>query len=323
MKKLLLAILLCFSAFGLVNCSSNSGSSAVSVPKGEYLYRHHNEELFTIDPMLAVEREDYPWEEDRGSVHPKITKEFFRCKGSGLNPLRIVQRGAESVNYYDCGGAQRHSLPLSNGKEFIYPILIDLLNYVQMKTGKRVVITCGHCCPDHNMYLDPSPGNQATKHLIGAEVDFYVQEMEMDPEAIVDLLQQYYQEQPKYKGLGEYTAFKRYEGEIRNVSIVPWYNKEIFIKLVKKWRGVILTIGIPMPISRCKCDMIGKCKRGLIIHGIKHFAISIVGSDFLLTKTLEWLYFWLQCRCGEMVDAVDSKSTSSNRVLVRVRSSAF
>ena len=28
------------------------------------------------------------------------------------------------------------------------------------------------------------------------------------------------------------------------------------------------------------------------------------------------------CRCGEMVDAVDSKSTSSNRVLVRVRSPA-
>lgn len=28
------------------------------------------------------------------------------------------------------------------------------------------------------------------------------------------------------------------------------------------------------------------------------------------------------CRCGGMVDAVDSKSTPSNRVLVRVQSSA-
>ena len=29
------------------------------------------------------------------------------------------------------------------------------------------------------------------------------------------------------------------------------------------------------------------------------------------------------CRCGEMVDAVDSKSTLGNKVLVRVRSSAL
>jgi hypothetical protein len=237
MKRVWLGLLLCFMAVSLVRCSSKSGSTQVSAPKGEYLYRHHNEELFTIDPMLAVEREAYPWEGDKGSLHPKITKEFFRCKGSGLNPLKTIQRGSESLNYYDCGGAQRHSLPLCNQKEFIYPILIDLLNYVQVKTGKRVVITCGHCCPDHNMYLDPSPSNQSSKHLIGAEVDFYVQGMEADPEAIIDLIQQYYQEQIRYKGMVDYTQFKRYEGESRNVSIAPWYNKEIFIKLVKKWEG--------------------------------------------------------------------------------------
>lgn len=237
MKKIWMAKLLACSVVSLIGCSSNNSSTPVAAPRGEYLYRHHNEELFLVDPMLSVKREAYPWQEDKGCVHPKITKEFFRCKGSGSNPIKIVQKGSEILGYFDCGGSQRHGLPLNNQKEFIYPILIDLLNYVQMKTGKKVVITCGHCCPEHNMYLDASPSNQASKHLIGAEVDFYVQGMEYNPEAIVELLQVYYKEQPKYKDLKDYTIFKRYEGECTNVSIVPWYNKEIFVKLVKKWEG--------------------------------------------------------------------------------------
>lgn len=222
---------------GLTGCSSSSNSAPSSVPRGEYLYRHYNEELFPVEPIAAVKREAYPWEEDKGCEHPKITKEFFRCKGSGTNPAKIVQRGAEVVHYYDCGGSQRHSLPLRDQKEFVYPILVDLLNELQLKTGKRVVITCGHCCPDHNMYLDPSPSNQASKHLIGAEVDFYIQGMEFEPEKVVELIMRYYREQPKYKGLGEYVEFKRYEEGKTNVSIAPWYNKEVFVKLVKKVEG--------------------------------------------------------------------------------------
>lgn len=231
------AIMFILFSIGLIGCSSSSNSGSSSVPKGEYLYRHSNEELFPVEPMAIVNREVYPWEEERGCGYPKITKEFFRCKGSGTNPARIVQRGTEVISYYDCGGAQRHSLPLRDQKEFIYAILIDLLNELQLKTGKRVVITCGHCCPDHNNYLDSSPSNQATKHLIGAEVDFYIQGMESEPEKVIELIKLYYREQPKYKGLAEYTEFKHYEGEKTNVSTTPWYNKEIFVKLVKKGEG--------------------------------------------------------------------------------------
>ncbi|WP_068468943.1 hypothetical protein [Candidatus Protochlamydia phocaeensis] len=222
----------------LLSCSSSKPSSPLSPPlKGEYLYRHHGESLFQVEPMAPLKRESYPWEERKGGVYPAITKDFFRCKGSSLNPVHFVQKEKELVRYYDCGGPQRHSLPLRENKEFIYPILIDLLNYLQDKTGKRIVITCGHCCPDHNLYLDPSPANQASKHLLGAEVDFYIQGMEQQPEAVVNLILAYYKENPKYKGLSDFEEFKRYDKGDSRTAIQPWYNKEIFIKLFKKTEG--------------------------------------------------------------------------------------
>ncbi len=205
--------------------------------KGEYLYRHQNEQLFHIDPPVLAEHAAYPWDENQDRNYPRMTKEFFRCKGSILNPVRLVQKEKEVLRFYDCGGTQKHSLPLREGKEFVYPILIDLLNYIQNKTGKRVVITCGHCCPDHNLYLDASPSNQTSKHLIAAEVDFYVQGMEHQPEKIVNLLLGYYREMPKYKGLKDFEEFKRYEKEDAHVSTLPWHNKEIFIKLFRKTEG--------------------------------------------------------------------------------------
>ena len=225
-------------AFFVTGCSSSSSSSPPNSPlKGEYLYRHQNDPVVQIEPMALQKRASYPWEEERSSEYPKITKDFFRCKGSGLNPVHMVTKEKEIVRYYDCGGPQKHSLPLRDQKEFIYPILIDLLNHIQAKTGKRVVITCGHCCPDHNTYLDPSTSNQASKHMLGAEVDFYVQGMENQPEKIVDLIMAYYKEQPKYKGLKDYEEFKRFDKEKTQVSTLPWYNKEIFLKLNKKNEG--------------------------------------------------------------------------------------
>lgn len=220
----------------LSGCSS-SGNKPAAPLRSEKITRLHQEEIAQQEPVKQLKREPYPWEEGRDGAFPKLTKEFFRCNGSGLNPVNIVNREKEQVRYYDCGGAQRHSLPLRDQKEFIYPILIDLLNYLQTTTEKRVVITCGHCCPEHNQYLDPSPLNQSSKHLIGAEVDFYIQGMEWQPEKVIDLIQAYYREQPKYKGMLEYQEFKRYDMGKTNVSIQPWYNKEIFVKLVKKTEG--------------------------------------------------------------------------------------
>ena len=62
----------------------------------------------------------YPWEDSQPSNNIRITKEYFRCNGNSANPLKL---GKEPL--YDCGGKQKHSLPLQNNKEFIYPILIE------------------------------------------------------------------------------------------------------------------------------------------------------------------------------------------------------
>lgn len=202
---------------------------------GEYLYRLHEEKFFI--PPLPEKRhaEAYPWEKNLVGNLPKLTKDYFRCKGSALNPPKAIQQNGEVIRCMDCGGTEKHSLPLRDGKEYIYPILMDVLNYIQLKTGKRVVITSGHRCPEHNVYVDDSPSNQHSKHLIGAEVSFYVQGMEEKPEASVKLIQDYYKE--KYEGKKEFVEFKRYEKGDTDVATQPWFNKELFVKLYTKKEG--------------------------------------------------------------------------------------
>jgi len=230
-KKLLnLLTLLCLAGCG----SSEDGSNGhVS---GEYIGRMHDEYHFLPEPPEKIAVAPYPWEDEDAGIHGKITKEFFRCKGSTLNQPRVVQENSESKRYFDCGGADAHSLPLSEGKEFVYPILINLLNDLQKQTGKRVIITSGHRCPDHNTYVDPSKGNRFSKHQVGAEVSFYVRGLESQPEKVIALLQKYYQETPKYQGLKEYLEFKRWD-KPTDVSTPPWYNHEVFIKLYQKQEG--------------------------------------------------------------------------------------
>lgn len=222
-------------------CSSSpdpgSKESRKANLKGEYIYRVHDEHLFAVEPPSRVTPEPYQWEQGSVGNNPKITKEFFRCKGSSLNPVHITQQNGESVRYYDCGGAEKHSLPLRDNKESIYPILIDLVNFIQEKTKKRVVITCGHRCPEHNTYSDPSPDNQHSKHMIGAEVSFYVQGIEYKPDMIIKYIQEYYKSNPKYKGQKDFEEFQRYDKGDLNISTPPWYNKEIFIKLFNKKEG--------------------------------------------------------------------------------------
>jgi hypothetical protein len=204
---------------------------------GEYIYRKHNEFLFSPLPTEKQPPKSYPWEKQLAGNFPKITKEFFRCKGSSLNPGRIIQQNEETKKVFDCGGCQKHGLPLRNDKEFIYPILIELTNHIQAKTGKRLVITSGHRCPEHNTYVDPSRENQYSKHMIGAEVSFYVQGMEDQPKAIVEIIQSFYKDMSCYRDLKEYQEFKRYEKDDTNVTESPWFNKEIFIKLFNSKEG--------------------------------------------------------------------------------------
>lgn len=222
-------------------CSSSSDDTSQHITnghtKGEYIYRKHDESFFAIPHPEKNPPPSYSWDKGQTGNNARITKEYFRCKGCSLNPCHVVTIKDEIQRHYDCAGIQKHGLPLRDNKEFIYPILVDLVNYLQTKTGKRVVITCGHRCPEHNTYSDPSTDNQYSKHQIGAEVAFYVQGMENQPEKIVQYLQQYYQEDPRYKGQKEYVEFQRYEKENTNVSTTPWYNKEIFIKLFNKKEG--------------------------------------------------------------------------------------
>lgn len=183
-----------------------------------------------------MQRAPYPWESD--SNLPRITKDFFRCKG---NPLHepVIDRNDPGIplTCMDCDGGNRHGLPIIQGKEGVYPILIEELNYIQKKTGKRVIITSGHRCPIHNTYVDPTPDNRTSKHQIGAEMDFYVQGMEDRPLEIVALLMHYYQETAVYRNQKEYQTFTRYDKGDAKVAIQPWMNKEIYIKLHQKNEG--------------------------------------------------------------------------------------
>ena len=223
----------------LTSCSEGdlpgSDSNRKQNEKGEFIYRESDEYLHRLSPPELRQIDKYPWEGKMVGNFPRITKEFFRCKGSALNPLRVdVQEDGELVKYQDCNG--RHSLPLNEGKEFIYPILIDLLNDVQKKTGKRVVITSGHRCPKHNAYSDPSKYNRTSKHMIGAEVAFYVQGLEGSPEVIMDLLRSFYKESSLYKNKVEYEEFSNYDGPT-NVTAIPVRNKEVYIKVFNKEEG--------------------------------------------------------------------------------------
>jgi hypothetical protein len=249
MRKLKL-VLSSFLVLTCLGCSDSGSSQQNTQPltlKGEYIYRIHDECLFVPPPAEKCQPPAYPWDEGTVGTHPRITKDFFRCKGTYLNPERVVQQNNELARYSDCNGSDKHSLPTRENKEFIYPILIDLLNYLQAKTGKKIVITSGHRCPDHNLYVDPTPKNQYSKHMIGAEVSFYAQGLEEKPEYLIQLIQAYYKEHSLYAGLKEFQEFKRYEKPDVDVTTQPWLNKEIFIKLYKKNEGRNLDNRHPYP----------------------------------------------------------------------------
>ena len=223
-----------------VSCSSTEDNALTHTKhkqhKAEYIYRKHDEILMIPSSATKRPSPQYPWKKNQINGQSKISKEYFRCKGSHLNPAHIVTQKNELVYQYDCGGSEKHSLPLRDGKEFIYPILTEILNHIQTKTGKRVVVTSGHRCPDHNTYVDPTPSNQYSKHTIGAAVSFYVQGMENNPQLIIDYIQDYYHQSTPYQGLKEYQQFQRYTKD-SDVSNQPWYNKEVFVKFYTKVEG--------------------------------------------------------------------------------------
>lgn len=209
--------------------------------KGEFIYRKSDEYFFVLKPPKQQEPPVYPWEKHHPKGMKAITKDYFRCKGSSLSPERLVEEEGGIKRYRDCGGSDKHGLPLRQGKEFIYPILIELLNHIQSKTGKPVIVTSGHRCPEHNSYVDSGKENFYSKHMMGAEVSFYVQGLEEDPYSIVLAILGFYADASP-----EYRQFLRYD-KSTNVRTQPWYNKEIFVKIFDKDEGRNLDNRHPYP----------------------------------------------------------------------------
>jgi len=221
----------------LLLVTSCSSSDEYAPPPGEFIFRTKDDTRLHFDEYVAKPRPHYPWQTHSESSLHAITKEYFRCKGFALNPPKIVRdHEKEIARYTDCGGGDKHSLPIRNGKEYVFPILLELVNHIQEVTKKPVVITAGHRCPDHNSYVDPSPQNQGSKHLVGGACTFYVKGLENNPEAVVKILLDYYKLQTCYAQQKDYQEFKRFE-KATNVTTLPWYNKEIFIKLYRASEG--------------------------------------------------------------------------------------
>ncbi|NGX50715.1 MAG: hypothetical protein K1060chlam2_00565 [Chlamydiae bacterium] len=222
-------IVLLFILSTLVGCSGLERSEQKKVRQQNLtvspIERQEDEVFFPFPEIKVQKRASYPWESKRIGAHLRITKEFFRCRGNVLNPPIQLHKYKKLVYHLDCGGIERHSLPIKDGREFIYPILIDLLNHIQEKTGRRVLITCGHRCPAHNLYSDASKGARSSKHLIGGEVDFYVEGFEENPTAIVEVLQEYYG-----------ATFQR-SNRFSNGATPSWYNKEVAITLYHSHEG--------------------------------------------------------------------------------------
>lgn len=215
----------CVCGVFLFGCSGLERSEQEKIrkvnAKAEVIFRHEDEKFCSIETPKHQVRDSYSWERVLVGEQPKITKEYFRCRGQGKNPPKSVNNNF----YYDCGGYDKHSLPIRENKEYIYPILIELLNHVQTTTHKRVIITCGHRCPAHDRYAQNSKQYFLSKHLIGAEVDFYVEGMESQPEKIISILKQYYEKHEDK----DYTSFNSVNHEE--------VNKEISLRVHQKDEG--------------------------------------------------------------------------------------
>ncbi|NGX32957.1 MAG: hypothetical protein K1060chlam4_01014, partial [Candidatus Anoxychlamydiales bacterium] len=125
-----------FAIFLLISCKDSKKTSLlvkieeISRLDSDIYYKHQ-------DPTKNL-MDLYPFEEETAGFF-KITKEFLRCKGNPLNPERVDTSNLDNVKVYlDCVGPAKHSLPLMNEKEGVYPVLLDILNYIQRKTKKRV-----------------------------------------------------------------------------------------------------------------------------------------------------------------------------------------
>ena len=203
----------------------------------ETIHRTHDEYTFKIETPSLANKPLYPWDKKMIGHQVPITKEFFRCKGTcSFEPILIKRPGSSSTYIKDCEGIHSHSLPIKEGKEFIYPILIELLNTVQEKLNRKVIITSGHQCPTHHLFTNPDHKPSNSKHQIGAEVDFYVEGMEEHPEKALNILINYYIEHENKELFGKLSQ-----------TIDGFANKELAVKIFNRNEGRDLDNDHPYP----------------------------------------------------------------------------
>ena len=190
----------------------------------EPIYRQSSDRLEIRGASEPRIRDRYPFEKGLTSF---VTKDFFCCKGS----------------LGSCRGKEEHSLPLKEGKEYIPPLLPDLLDFVQGKLESKVIVTCGHRCMKHQIISEPQLGQKLSKHLIGAEVDFYVKGLEDKPLEVIKAIMEYYKEK---EDLPYMTQFFRVD-KGRSSHFPSWMNKEVIIHLLDKDEGRDLDNSHPYP----------------------------------------------------------------------------
>lgn len=240
---LLLTAISIFVAMQVWDRQKASQSMAIPLYERHALLDESSMEQLTFDPLQAPlfakdKRGTMSSSGQKNLLSSVITKEFFRCRGSSLHPpIPVVADGKIVENIFDCSGSSSHSLPMRDGKEYIYPVLIELLNAIQEKTGRLVVITSGHRCPQHHRYVGAKGGLHNAKHMIGASVTFYVAGLEDKPKEVIKALFDYYKDYPvPEKEKSKYTDFSRSD-KPTDTSTPPWYNKEIMIKWYKPNEG--------------------------------------------------------------------------------------
>jgi hypothetical protein len=180
----------------------------------EKIYRLSSERVYKETDMELASRELYPWENE--TEFSKITMNTLRCRGNISHKKRVKDK----KEYEDCGGMHHHGLPYIDGEEFVYPVLISLLNKVQNSLNKKVVVTSGHRCPKHNSYLTLGT-SRISKYMIGAKVDFYVEGLEDNYEDVIERIMYLYEGEKE-----EYSLFKKIAAKGSSPS---WRNKEVII----------------------------------------------------------------------------------------------
>lgn len=246
-QKHFLIYQLLFPFLFLCGCRDSRPKQITVSPRCETIYRCRHDEAPPIPDAHPLPAPLYPWKIDERLPHPRITKEFFRCRGDSLHPPHWEESDGKKFYYFDCRGRDQHSLPLRDGKEFIFPALLEILNFIQQKSGRRVIITSGHRCLEHNRYVDPSPSAQGSKHQIGAAVAFYLEGEEAAHPLVLSLIQEYYATHPLWKNEKNMTDFVRYEKQDLDIATPPWMNREIFVKWYQEKEGRNLENSHPYP----------------------------------------------------------------------------